>query len=840
MDRQYSQNNTMEHPEKVRHILIIEDPSFKRTVSLDSATYSLGRHSSNDIVFSCQKTSRNHATLLRRTDVNTNNYSYWILDGDLQGNRSRNGIYINGKKTLVHELKHGDVVKFSGDAQARYEITSNLPDLIDEPNNIASPENTNESNQISNQINYQISNQKTALNKNTLTPDSLQPTQNSNNLESLRIAALAELIPQPIIELDLEGRITYANPAAIINFKNIYHQKLNHPLLIDLLDLCRAQSSNILAREVTANNRTFQQTIQYLPEKEVIRTYILDITKQKKLERQIQDKVALSKKILGQITEGVIIVDGATKQIVEANQACSVILGYSVEQLLKMTVYELSFEAEKFAIILQKIVTEKNNFSGLSLLRHQNGSVANINITIDLVESVEKSVEKENICIVLHKSNSNSHFSVDSLAIDLTQKDIFQKQLEIAIANAKRSQKLFSVMFLSIKLLPNIQDTIGSENSRELLSNMVERLKSCLRYGDSVTHWKDDKFALLMPEISCIEEAAKISQRIQKSLEKSFKVKENQFTVQSNIGIAIYPQDGLEIDSLLKNANLALDRTIKNNSNYQFYSSTMNSQAAVMLELENLLHHAIENNEFKLYYQPQINVNDGNIQGIEALLRWEHSELGLVSPNSFIKLAEKTGLIVPIGEWTIKTACHQNKIWQSQGLPPLRISVNLSTVQFEQPNLPSTIKQILDETQLEANLLELEISAGTLLENIEYGRHVLHQLKDLGVYISINDFASGFSSLEHLKQFPFNTLKIDRSFVQELTNDPQDLAIVSALVELGKGFNLRVVAEGVETQQQIELLRSLNCEQMQGFWFSRPLAAEEATKLLPLSYEDRE
>jgi EAL domain-containing protein (putative c-di-GMP-specific phosphodiesterase class I) len=259
----------------------------------------------------------------------------------------------------------------------------------------------------------------------------------------------------------------------------------------------------------------------------------------------------------------------------------------------------------------------------------------------------------------------------------------------------------------------------------------------------------------------------------------------------------------------------------------------MNAQASTVMRLENLLQQALKQQEFKLYYQPQVNINNGQIQGIEALLRWQHPELGMVSPTSFIKLAEQNGLIVPIGEWVLKTACTQNKLWQSQGLSTLRVSVNLSSVQLQQPNLPFTIADILEETELEADLLELEINAAILMHNVEYSRHILSQLTDLGVRICIDDFASGFSALNYLKKLPFHTLKIDQSFIQQLRNDPQDVAIVSALVSLGRGFNLRVVAEGVETEQQIELLRSLHCEQMQGFWFSHPLTAEDTTKMLP-------
>ena len=813
----------MDTSEKVRHILVIEDPSFERNIDLDGATYSIGRHSSNDIVLSCQKTSRNHATLLRRTDVKTNKYAYWVLDGDLQGNRSRNGIYINGKKCLVHELKHGDVIKFSGDAQARYKITSNFSEIAAPIRDRPIQEDA-----------LLRDSKKTLINKD---PEIVTPQESREAheySESFRQNSFAELSPQPIIEIDLYGKITYINSAAAITFKDIIHQKLDHPLLENLISQYHNHDDNILIREVKIGNRIFKQQAHYLLANKIIRNYIVEITEQKLLENKLQEKEALYDNIVEQITEGIILVDSSTKQIIEANQATFNLLGYIQEELLAMTVYDLSLESDKFAAILQKIIAEKSNFFGEFLLSHKNGSTVNVNLKIDLISS--KLTDK--LCLVLYHQSEQKHPSENILAVDLAKRDIFNKQLLTAIANAKRNQKLLAVMFCQLNFLPDIRDTIGIQKTNQLLANLGERLSTCLRSGDTVIHWQEDKFALLMPQISGIEEVAKISQRIQNSIEQSFKIGNNQFTVKSNTGIAIYPQDGTEQNILLDHANTALDRACQNHHNSQFYNGTMNSQALVALELETMLHQALEKEEFKLYYQPQIDVNNGQIQGIEALLRWEHPELGLVSPGSFIKLAEQSRLIIPIGEWVIRTACCQNKTWQSQGLPPLRISVNLSPVQFQQPNLPLKIEQILNETELEGHLLELEIAAGTLIENVEYGHHILTQLQDLGIHISVDDFPSGFSAIECLKQLPFNTLKIDRSLVQGLTDNPKDLAIVTALVELGKGFNLRVVAEGVETQEQIELLRSLNCEQMQGFWFSRPLAVEEASKLLPFNYQD--
>ena len=822
MDTNQYQNRNMDL-EQIHHILVIEDPSFTREIQLDAATYSIGRHSSNDIVLSCQKTSRNHATLLRRTDAKTSQCSYWILDGDLQGNRSRNGIYINGKKGLVHELQSGDVVHFSGDASVRYKISNeparstpqpnkDLVEIYDSPAQVASRES--------------LTNKETivALEQNS-------PIKADKSAERSAPASLAELSPQPIIEIDLYGNITYINSAGIISFKDIYHRKLNHPLLDNLVPQYHQGHDNIITREIIVNERTFKQTAHYLPEKRVIRNYLVDISSQKAIEAELQQVKTFCNRITEQISEGIILAESATKQIVEANSACSELLGYSKTELLQMNIYELVNQSDKFALVLRNVIAEKSNLEGEYYLHHQNGNLIQTQVQISTIGFETD----ENICLIVRSSGLKS-FSENSgtISTELFKRELFNQQLHTAIANAKRSQKLLAVLFCKLDFLPDINLTIGEENYEKLLLALEKRLGTCLRSGDTVIRWQEDKFALLLPQVNDIEEITKITQRIDRSTNQSFTLGNTKASIRGVTGIAVYPQDGADPEILMASANTALERAISNKSSYQFYDEAMNSQALVALELENLLEQAIEREEFELYYQPQINLDTGRTESVEALLRWQHPELGLVAPGNFIRLAEKTKLIVPIGEWTIRTACQQNIQWQIQAMPSSKITVSLSLVQFQQSNLPQRIAEILAETDFDASLLELEVSAATLMDNVDYSRHLVAQLKSLGVKIAVDGFTTSFSALEYLKQIPIDTLKIDRALVQQLTDSPQDLAIVTALIELGKGFNLRVVAEGVETQEQVELLQGLNCHNMQGYWFGRPLGANEASKLLRL------
>ncbi|MEL6785935.1 MAG: EAL domain-containing protein [Cyanobacteria bacterium J06607_15] len=819
MDTNYSQTQKMDLAQ-THHILIVQDPSFVREIQLDAATYSIGRHSSNDIVLSCQKTSRNHATLLRRTDVKTNQCSYWILDGDLQGNRSRNGIYINGKKGLVHELQSGDVVHFSGDASVKYKTST-------EPLNNTSQSDSGDLERIAAPTSYR----NPGFSKETVVSEPKTPQKLEKAVDVAQQTSLAELSPQPIIEIDLYGNITYINSAGIIGFKDIHHRKLNHPLLENLVSLYHQGHDNIITREIRVNQETFQQTAHYLPEKRVIRNYLTNISQQKLIEGELQQVKTFCNRITEQIAEGIILVESATKQIVEVNNGCVDLLGYSKSELLQMNIYELVNESDKFALILRNIIAEKNNFAGEYFLRHKNSNLVQSQIQISIMEFETE----EHICFIIrHADAKNLADNVDRASTELFKRELFNQQLLTAIANAKRSQKLLAVLFCKLDFLPDINVTIGAENYDKLLLALEKRLGTCLRSGDTVVRWQEDKFALLLPQVNDVEEITKITQRINQSTNQSFTLGQTKASITSVTGISVYPQDGMDPEILLASANTALERANTNKTSYQFYDEAMNSQALVALELENLLEQAIKQEEFELYYQPQINVDSGVTEAVEALLRWQHPELGLVPPGNFIRLAEKTKLIVPIGEWTIRTACIQNKQWQAQSMPTSRITVSLSLVQFQQSNLPQKIAEILTETDFDASLLELEISAATLMENVDYSRHLVSQLKSIGVSIAVDGFTTGFSALEYLKQIPLDTLKIDRVLVQQLTDSPQDLAIVTALIELGKGFNLRIVAEGVETQEQVELLRGLNCYNMQGYWFGRPLGADEAGKLLQL------
>lgn len=414
---------------------------------------------------------------------------------------------------------------------------------------------------------------------------------------------------------------------------------------------------------------------------------------------------------------------------------------------------------------------------------------------------------------------------------------LFNQRLLAALTKARNSQKMLAVMFLDLDKFKKINDTLGHAAGDLLLESFAARISDSLRSTDTVARWGGDEFTVLLPEIISLEDAVKMAQRIQENLKPVFKLEEQSLHVTSSIGIALYPEDGEDAETLVKNADAALYRVKeRGRNNYQFYSSTINPQGSQLLTLENRLHDALQKGEFEVYYQPKVNITTWKIQGMEALLRWHHPELGLVSPGTFIPIAEDNGLILAIGEWVLETACTQTKAWQDAFQPDLRIAVNFSARQFQQLNLLEMVAKCLDKTGLEPKYLELEITETTAMQDVDYTTKVLKDLQNMGVQIALDDFGTGYCSLNYLKKFPLNILKIDKSFVSEMTTDPCERAIANAVATLGRDLNLSVVAEGVETQEQLECLRELHCQEIQGHYFSPALSVNDASKLLVNSW----
>ena len=428
----------------------------------------------------------------------------------------------------------------------------------------------------------------------------------------------------------------------------------------------------------------------------------------------------------------------------------------------------------------------------------------------------------------------------------------FRERLGQALALAKRYDRLLAVLFLDLDDFKRVNDTLGHNVGDLLLKAVAESLLTSVRQSDAVTHRNvddaaevvarlgGDEFTILLAEISKPQDASTIAHRILRELSKSFTLAGHEVFVTPSIGIAIFPHDGVDVDTLLKNADTAMYFAKKAGKNlFQFYEESMNEAALKRLTLDTNLRKAMERGEFSIHYQPQMDLTSGHITAVEALLRWNSAELGSVSPAEFIALAEENGLIVPINEWVLRTACAEVKAWADEGLLVSRVGVNISVLQFARPDFPELVSQILRDTGLAPALLELEITERVLANDVDSTIRILRALKDIGVQLSIDDFGTGYSSLSQLKHFPIDRLKIDQSFVREIASDPDDAAIALAVIGMADSMNLAVVAEGVETEAQLEFLRAKHCDEMQGYYLSRPLPSDELAVLLRAHQDDR-
>jgi len=430
-------------------------------------------------------------------------------------------------------------------------------------------------------------------------------------------------------------------------------------------------------------------------------------------------------------------------------------------------------------------------------------------------------------------SQQMTHSAQHDVVTNLPNRMLLHDRISQSISLARRQHRPLAVLFLDLDRFKYINDSLGHAVGDQLLQSVAKRLLAGVRNSDTVSRQGGDEFVILLSEISHPEDAATSARKILLSLNAPHSIEGHDLDIAGSIGISIYPGDGEDAETLIKNADTAMYHAKESGrNNFQFFKPEMNLQAVERQSLEGCLRHAVERGEFLLHYQPKINLFTGQITGAEALIRWQHPDRGLISPAQFVPIAEDCGLILPIGRWVLREACKQAREWEDAGLPFKRVSVNVSATEFRAKTFLEGVSTTLRETTLQARHLDLELTEGVLMQNAKSTASVLQELKRMGVHLAVDDFGTGYSSLSYLRQFPIDVLKIDQSFVRQISDDPNDSAIVRAIIDMGKNLKQRVIAEGIETQAQLALLQSWHCAEGQGYLFSHPVPAAQFARLL--------
>lgn len=852
MNNEYNKTTYHSELQPITHVLVLEDDSSRRTIILEEANYSIGRDPRNKIVLSSKKVSRFHATLLRRTDTKNRSFSYWLLDGDLQGNRSTNGIFINEKRCLVQELKHEDSVRFGFDVQGRYYVLQSIDDLAllqsgDFEKTPENEESTGTQNATVKRAPMKVSKQTLVISEANLEAEK----QSFQDSEIAKLASFPELSPNPIIELDWNGNITYLNPSACHKFPELKNNAnvSSHPLLVGLIENTATHGKNnkLFVREIKIQDQVFEQYLHYLADKKLIRSYIFDFTKRKALESQLEESEQRYRVFISQTKEGVFLVDANTKKILEANNALADLLGYSLEEIYSLKLYDLIDLST--AVLDQQVDLILTSKKDQGIVREYTYRCKN-KLPLELESNIIWITYGDQILISFTVRPVNKNVDQQTyiqeeglydLETGLPNRQLFLEQLKTAIANIRRHKGILCIIFLELEILEEGKDTLSYSLKAGILDGFAKRLRTCLRGGDTVAHWESSQFVCLLPYVRSVQDVGRICTRMMDDLKRPFFLENHKIHTKISMGVSLKEMEDKSAETLLNQAQTALYQSKESGkNNFQFFDQKKQEEVARILRIEKLLAHALERNEFSLQYHPQIDINSREITGVEALIRWEHPDLGRITPEQFIPMAEETGLIVAMGEWVLETACRQRIIWQNTYLQEQPICVNISTQQFQQPNFVVMVRNILERTNLNPSCLELEIKESTIAEDTSAIIKILKELRDLGVKIALDDFGTGLSSFGYLRQFSFSTLKLDRPVIQKMRSNPQEKALVNAIVTLSQSFdNLRIVAEGVEEKSQIDDLIQLGCQEIQGNWLTPPLSDQEMSKFLADYHEQQ-
>jgi len=563
-----------------------------------------------------------------------------------------------------------------------------------------------------------------------------------------------------------------------------------------------------------------------------------DISERKSSEEALR----LRQRVIESSSNGIMITDtsGPGNPIIYVNPAFGRITGYDAQDTLGRSMHFLLGEDQEQVEFMEIHAALHEQREGNAVLRNyrKDGSLfwndLSVSPVLDEAGSVAHFVWVINDVTEREQHEELLEYQANHDALTgLPNRNLLADRITQSLANAHRYDMPVAVLFIDLDNFKFVNDSLGHALGDRMLIIQADRLHKSIRSGDTVARYGGDEFVVVVSNLEKIEDAALVAQHIQELVSRPFTIDGHEFGITCSIGISLYPKDGHDVDSLLKNADAAMYRAKEQSRNsFQFYTSEMNDRVVERMVIERHLRHALELGQLEMHYQPQVELTNGRIIGVEALLRWHSPNLGTVSPSRFIPLAEETGLIVPIGEWVLKTCCEQNKAWQDAGLTPLTISVNISARQLQKKDLSGDIAAILRESGLKPRFLELEIVESMVMKDVESAMVIMTELKSLGIQLAMDDFGTGYSSLSYLKRFPFDRLKIDLSFVRDILSDPESASIARTIIAMAHNLNLRAIAEGVETKEQLEYLRLHGCDEIQGYYVSHPVNAQEFEALL--------
>ena len=610
------------------------------------------------------------------------------------------------------------------------------------------------------------------------------------------------------------------------------------PLLQEMVRIARGRLEQLaLMKELSELNRALERMVDE-------RTAALASTNRALEEeivehREAQGSLRRAATAFENTSEGVIIAD-SSERIVAVNRAFTEVTGYESGEVIGKTprILQSGRHDRAFYAAMWRSIRETGRWQGELWNRRKDGAIypelLNVSVVRDEAGGVTHYVGVFSDISAMKESEARfDHLAHYDALTDLPNRLLFRARVEHAVAQAHRRTRQLAVLIIGVDGFKHLNESLGHPAGDELLRRLASRLHGLTRESDTVARLGGDEYAILLEGVTDSESAGLVGRNMLEAIASPFEIEGREVFLTCSAGISLFPDDGADFTVLLRNAEVALHRAKSAGSNtYQFYTAEMTRRAYERFVIESDLRRAVQRREFVLHFQPQFSLGSGELTGVEALARWQHPERGLVAPDSFIPIAEETGLIESLGAWAVREACYQAVAWQAEGLPPIRVAVNLSARQIASSHLVEVVASALRESGLAADMLELEITEGFLMQHPEAARETLRELKNLGVTLAIDDFGTGYSSLSYLKLYPVDKLKIDKSFVRDIPFRPDDEAIARAIITLGHGLSLKIVAEGVETEAQAEFLRAHSCDEVQGYFYCRPMPAAELAEFL--------